>query len=83
MILIFSSKLCGPCKNLKDDINLNLDSIDDKIICYIDFNAREDLVKEFNVKNVPDIRLYQKKKEIKKKIGYRNYKEFIEWLKNN
>jgi thioredoxin 1 len=51
------------------------------IICYIDFNQRQDLVKEFQVKTVPDTIVYRDNKEIKRKIGYKSKQEFEEWIK--
>lgn len=79
-LLIFSADWCGACDKMKKDLNDDMSVLDDLIVCYIDFDKRPDLVKEFQVKLIPDYMIYSDNKEIKRKRGYKSKEEFKKWL---
>lgn len=80
VLLIFSADWCQYCNLLKEAINGDPEMISDTIICFIDYDKRMDLVKEYKVKTIPDSFVYRNKKEIKRKTGFKNKKDYIEWL---
>lgn len=80
VLLIFSADWCAYCNILKDNINGDPDMIPDTIICFIDYDKRKDMVKQYKVKTIPDSLLYKDKKEIKRKVGFKNKQDYIDWL---
>ena len=75
MILMFSAEWCQYCQKFKHDISNNIDQFEDITICIIDIESNEKLVKEFKVKKIPTIILFDKKGKQKKEIiGYTDIK---------
>lgn len=83
LLIIFGANWCIYCNILKNDINTNLNIVEDKIICFVDFDQNKDMVKEYRVRTIPDYMLYRDSIEIKRKVGYKNKEKFQEWLLNN
>lgn len=84
VLLIFGADYCEYCVRLKQDIILgNLSSgIDQYIICYINLTKNSDLIKEYNISNMPDSRIIKSNKEISSFKGYSKTK-YLAWLKND
>lgn len=82
IIAVFGASWCGPCVQLKKDLEDHPEIIDDYIYVYIDIDKRIDLKKEYNVRIVPDFMIIESNIEIKRKIGYNSIKELETWLKN-
>lgn len=80
VLLIFTAKWCGACQTLKTDLVNNTSMIEDKIVCYVDYDKRPDMVKEYSVRIIPDSFIYSKMKEIKRKTGYTSKKEYEKWI---
>lgn len=80
VLVVFSADWCKYCNIMKKDIEQNLSDFDSYIICYIDNEKREDLVKEYRVKTIPDYFILKNNIEIKRKVGYKNYSNLTEWL---
>lgn len=83
LVIIFGADWCVYCNIMKKDINTDLNIVEDKIVCFIDFDQRKDMVKEYKVRVIPDYMLYRESIEIKRKAGYKNKEKFQEWLLNN
>jgi thioredoxin 1 len=83
LLIIFGADYCVYCNILKNDINTNLNIVEDKIVCFVDFDQNKDIVKEYRVRIIPDYMLYRNNIEIKRKTGYKNKEKFQEWLLNN
>ena len=83
LLIIFGADWCVYCNILKNDINTNLNMVEDKIICFVDFDQNKDIVKKYRIKTIPDYMLYRDNIEIKRKVGYKNKEKFQEWLLKN
>lgn len=83
-LLIFSAKWCGACKVAHNDIQ-NDPKLSEKIKEYqiidIDFDKDKDLVKGYNIKSIPTFIIYQNGKEVDRKVGYKNSRDLIRFLK--
>lgn len=80
VFLIFTADWCPSCQIMKNDIHNNLDQFQNTIICYIDYDEYKDMAKQYQVKTLPDYRLYRNNVEIKKKIGYKSKIELFKWF---
>jgi thiol-disulfide isomerase/thioredoxin len=83
VFLIFTAEWCPSCKVMKNDIYNNLDQFQNSIICYIDYDKYKDMAKQYDVKILPDYRIYRNKVEIKKKIGYKSKNELFDWINDD
>jgi thioredoxin-related protein len=83
IILIFSADWCDYCKELKKVIdNKSIKNLQDYIICLINIEKNQDLVKQYEVKRLPtSILLNDTLKEWSRKVGYQT-EEYELWLKN-
>ncbi len=81
VLVIFHSKLCGPCKlffsSLKEVYN---DYINKFKFIKVDINKSNLLISKYNINSVPTIILFNKGKIISKKIGIINRYELIKFL---
>lgn len=82
VLVIFTASWCKYCSIMKKDLENNKDILDNKIICYINFDENQDLVRTYNVKTIPDYFILKNKIETKRKVGYTNKVAFIKWIKN-
>ena len=83
VLLVFTAEWCGTCRVMKNDINNDLMLVEDKIICYINYDNNPDLVKEFKVKTIPDYMIYKNSIETKRNVGYKSKESFSNWLNKN
>lgn len=81
VFLLFTADWCPSCNVLKNDIHSNLDSFENIIFCYVDYDKYKEMATQYQVKILPDYRIYKDKIEIKRKIGYNNKTELLQWIK--
>jgi len=82
IVLIFGADWCPYCKDLKKDVK-NIDGLKQYIVCFIDTDKNEDLVKNYRIKSLPtSIIIDATERELARKTGYKN-KDYNEWLVNN
>lgn len=75
MIVIFSAEWCQYCLKLKQDITKNIDHFENTTICILDISSNDKLAKDFKVKKIPKIILFDKKGNVIKEIvGYTDIK---------
>jgi len=82
VLLIVVADWCEYCNIMKQDIALNLNILDDTIVCYMDYDNNKKVIKEYKIKSVPTTIFLTDNKEISRKTGYKNIKEFSWWLDN-
>ena len=80
ILVVFTADWCKYCSIMKKDIAQTPSVVDNKIVCYVDYDANPDLVKEYRVKLIPDYFILKKRIETKRKVGYTNFVNFIRWL---
>jgi thioredoxin 1 len=80
LLLVFGAKWCVACDKLKNDIHKDLSMVENTVVCYVDIEKRPDFAKEFKVKRIPECIIYRNKKEIKRRVGYKNKIDFLNWL---
>jgi thioredoxin-related protein len=79
-LVIFTSDSCRYCVNLKKDFEHYPSMIDNKIICYIEYDKNRALAKKYNVKSLPHSVIISDNNIVKEYIGYEKVK-YSEWLK--
>ena len=82
ILVIFSADWCKFCKILENDIVKNPKIVENLIICTINVDYNSDLVKTYNVGNIPDYFILHNKIEIKRRVGYKNKQDLIKWINN-
>lgn len=83
VLVIFTAGWCGACQVMKTDIvNDGSNTLANHIICYVDYDDNTSLVKEYRVKKIPDYFILRKRKEIKRRVGYKNFTDFKKWIEN-
>ena len=80
LLLVFGAEWCVACDKLKNDIHKDLSMVENTVVCYVDIEKRPDFAKEFKVKRIPECIIYRNKKEIKRRVGYKNKIDFLNWL---
>jgi thioredoxin 1 len=80
ILLVFGAKWCPACLVMKNDIHKDLSLVESLIVCYIDFNDRPDMVKEYKVRQLPDYMIYKNNVEVKRITGYDSKEKFKEWI---
>ena len=80
VLLVFSAEWCPACVIMKNDIHKDLSLVENFIVCYIDFNNRPDMIKEYKVRRLPDYMIYKDNVEIKRITGYDSKEKFKEWI---
>ncbi len=81
ILVIFTSTRCKYCNLLKTDLENNPEILENIIVCCINYDQNQDLVKEYGVKSIPDCLLIKNMIEVRRKVGYNNLKDFEIWLK--
>lgn len=84
VLLIFSADWCKFCHEAKEDMNNHpvlSEMIKDYEIVDINFDVDKDIVQGYNIKTIPAFVVFDEGKEIGRKIGYKNPKELIKFLK--
>jgi|694.fasta_scaffold02159_5 thioredoxin-like negative regulator of GroEL len=83
ILVVFSADWCKNCKLLKSEfLDSNDPSIDDTIVCIVDYDSRPDLIKEYKVHKIPDSRIIRRNVEISNIIGFINKYKYKKWLNN-
>lgn len=83
ILVIFTAPWCKYCGVLKNDLDNNSKLLEDKVVCYVDYDQNPDLVKEYKVRIIPDCFILKNRIEIKRKVGYINLRDFEKWLQKN
>lgn len=80
LLIVFSADWCGNCVIFKKYIMEDSSILSNMVVCFVDFDSNDSIVKEYKVKKIPDFRYYKDSAEIGKKIGYSNRQEFDKWI---
>jgi len=83
ILVVFSAEWCKFCKILEKDIVQNPAAFDNLVICYVDIDNNKDLAKIYNVGKIPDYFILHNKIETKRRVGYKNKQDLVEWLHND
>lgn len=84
VFVYFGAEWCPYCKKMEHllaekDVSKKLS---DFVVLKLDKDLDLDLVERYNVKSIPHYMLIDKNENIiKKNVGYKNQKEFLNWLK--
>jgi len=82
-LIIFSLKGCRPCAQLKQMLDENPDLVRGFKVSVIDIEADPQSAEVFNVGSVPTVvRLNNADQETARFVGYRNRREFSDWLQH-
>lgn len=82
LVMVFGADWCPYCKSLKKDIN-NITQFINYIVCFIDTDKNETLVKKYRIRGLPtSVIIDSKETELSRKTGYKN-KDYDRWLENN
>jgi thioredoxin 1 len=80
LLVVFGADWCEWCSILKNDLSeMKLENID-VILFDIDDANNKELIKKLKIKPIPDSILFRNFKQIKRKVGYKNSEDFIDWL---
>lgn len=80
VVVVFETDWCGYCQKLKGDKNhLNFNNY---VVCVIDAEERNDLVKKNSISSYPTSIIFYNGKEIVRKKGY-DKKSYQKWLNEN
>lgn len=83
LLLIFGADWCKHCKNLKDDIDSNLEEIaSEYIVCHVDYDTNKELARKYGVKAIPNSVILRKNdfSRVNQKLGYSDYSLYKRWL---
>jgi thiol-disulfide isomerase/thioredoxin len=83
ILIIFTGDWCSSCRYLKKDLADNMTILEDLIVCYIDCDKNPDIVKEYNIKRIPQYFILQNSRERNRTIGYYGLQSFKKWLNHN
>lgn len=82
-LIIFAMQGCRPCAQLKQMLSENPDLVRGFKVSTIDIAADPESAEVFNVGSVPTVvRLNSADQEMARFVGYRNRREFSEWLQH-
>lgn len=82
IVIVFGADWCPYCKMLKKDID-SITQFAKYIVCFIDTDKNETLVKKYRIKGLPtSVIIDSKETELSRKTGYKN-KDYNGWLENN
>jgi len=79
-LIVFTSDSCRYCFKLKKDFEDYPSMIENKVICYIEYDKHRLLAKKYNVKTLPHSIILGNSHIVKEYIGYEKMK-YSEWLK--
>jgi thioredoxin-related protein len=79
-LIIFTSDSCRYCVKLKKDFDHYPSMIENKVICYVEYDENKLLAKKYNVKALPHSVILDNSNIVKEYIGYEKIK-YSEWLK--
>ena len=70
LLVLFTADWCGPCRRLKRDLAGAEAFRRGVLICVVDCDKQKELSNLHQVRGIPDLRLYRKGAEVKRKTGY-------------
>ena len=79
-LIVFTSDSCGYCVKLKKDFEYYPSMIENKVVCYVEYDENRLLAKKYNVKALPHSIILDSNNITKEYIGYEKIK-YSEWLK--
>lgn len=79
LLLVFIGKTCGPCEKLKKEIAQHIDEEVSKkyTVCYVEYSTNPNLVKQYQVRQIPYSVIVGKSKAY---VGFRQYEPYKKWL---
>lgn len=78
VLVLFGAEWCAPCKRLKSILDQAVPLLAGKVsIRYVDCDESYSLTKERDVRGLPTLALYDKGKEVQRKIGILSLKEVL------
>lgn len=83
ILVVFTASWCKQCGVMKKDISDNPQMVSDTIVCYLDFDSNKELVKEYQVKFIPDYCIIRKRIQIRRNKGYTTKEKFIKWFQDD
>lgn len=83
LLIIFSADWCGNCVLFKKHLMEDSSILSNMVVCFVDYDSNDSLVKEYKVRKIPDFRYYRKSMELDQRVGYSNKSEFIRWMLKN
>lgn len=84
IILMFTGESCSWCKKQKEVFSNKEVSkkLEEYILCYVNVSKNKSLSKKHNVSSIPKcVMINKNEKVLKESNGYKNEKEFLNWLK--
>ena len=81
ILVIFGAEWCGACVKLKREIYADNDILDNLIVYYVDYDKNKSLAKKYNIRSLPTSVIIQNGKEIGRRVGYSDKKQYSDWLK--
>lgn len=84
VLIVFSADWCGACQKYKQDSIENTDLseiLKNYEIVDVDFDVDKDIVEGYNIKTVPTFIIFDNTVESNRKIGYKNPRDLIRFLK--
>lgn len=82
LLIVFSADWCGNCVIFKKHIMEDSSILSNMVVCFVDFDSNDSIVKEYKVKKIPDFRYYRNSVELSQKIGYSNKEQFAKWIQS-
>lgn len=79
-LVVFTSDSCRYCVKLKKDFEQYPSIVDNKVICYVEYDDNRLLAKKYNVKALPHSLIINNNNIVKEYVGYEKVK-YSEWLK--
>lgn len=79
-LIVFTSDSCRYCVKLKKDFEQYPSIVDNKVICYVEYDNNRLLAKKYNVKALPHSLIINNNNVVKEYVGYEKVK-YSEWLK--
>ena len=83
VFVLFTADYCSWCEKQKEVLQEGkvLIKLKSYVICFVDTQKRKDLAEKFKVKTIPNYFILDQKGEVlKKHVGYKNAKDFSDWL---
>jgi thioredoxin-related protein len=83
VFVLFTADYCSWCEKQKEVLQEGevLIKLKSYVICFVDTQKRKDLAEKFNVKTIPNYFILDQNGEVlKKHVGYKNAKDFSDWL---
>lgn len=81
LLLIFTADWCKYCVPLKQQVQLNIDTVNKKfVVCYVDFDKNKDLAKKYNIRSLPSSVFVKDNGERRTIMGFSNFSSYKNYL---